>query len=396
MVALKNPIRRPNGYGSYVAHHRSTGAHTASYDAYERMSAQYAAATFVDPGPTNTFMPSWDATGQTIVFLRDPFKFPIRRYAYWRPTDAMVGLYKVLDSTQAYRVVSDAEYDFPDGAERPVQNDNLMGFYDVPFKTNRKWYGWALGDLTRKNCPWQIEAAQSAVTMTQATVNRTNRFVGMMETPTNWGANTADCNVLNAGAGFVDQADTNNYAIRKMVNAVVLAIKRATFGMVRAKDIRMVIGPVAAQLMGQSKEMADYVKNSYWGKAALEGDIFGYIQEFNLPPKLYGVEVVVEDSEIVTSPKGATTAQQFIKDSNIINFAAMVQGLPGDQVGSFAVPNFSTMQWFGYGGEMQVKTFSDQINERVVGGVEENFVEAMPASQSGYCVTNALSIGSTH
>jgi hypothetical protein len=395
---ILRPPTRPGGYGRITAPHHNQAAFDRQVAAYERLDAQYAAPTFVDPGPTNTDMPSWEATGTIVAFIRDPSKFPMRRYVYWRPSDRLIGLYKVMDFNQAARIVTDAEYDWPDGMERPEGQDNLMGWYDVPFKMNRKWYGWTLGNLTIENCPWQIEAAQGAQTMQQAMTNRCNRFCGMMENPTNWGANTADANVLNNGAGYWDTADTVNYAIRKTINAVVVAIKRATNGMVGAKDLRCVIGAGAAPAIGQSKEMADYVKQAYSdSKAAIQGDIYGSLQEFNIPPKLYGVETVIEDSTIVTSQKGASTVTQgFIKDGNSVVITAMVQGMPGDQVGSFAVPNFSTMQWMGYGGELQSQVFQDARNERVTGGCKEIFIETMPAPVSGYLITNVLSTGPIH
>ncbi len=399
----RRPHVRSNGYGAFYAHGRDPRGYASSIARYEAMDkiAQYAAFSGVDPGPTNV-APSWEATGEIIAFIRNPEKFPMNRYVEWRPTDAMIGLYKVLDSAQGQRIVTDAEFDFPDGATRPEMQDNLIQFYDVPFTTNRKWYGYTLGDLTSKNQNWNVHSAMAAVTMQQAMTNRTNRFVGMMETVSNWGANAADANTLNAGAGFWDQANTINYAIRKTVNAVLLAIKRATGGMVSARDLRMVIGESAAPAIGQSKELADYVKNSYWSKFGIEGDIYGgdssrsALARYNIPPELYGVETVLEDATIVTTPKGVTATPSFCKDGNSVCICAKIKGLPGDQVGTFAVPNFSTFQWYGYGGPLQVKTFNEPINERTLGGCEENFCEAMPAPASGFLITNILSTGSTH
>lgn len=396
-------VRSTAGYGAFYRHGTNPGLHHASYAHYEAVDkiAQYAAFQGVDPGPTNA-QPSWEATGQIIAFLRNPAKFPINRYVQWRPTDTMIGLYKVLDSAQAYRIATDAEFDFPDGSERPQQQDNLIQSYDVPFTTNRKWYGCTIGNLTAKNQPWPVTAAMNQVNMQQAMTNRANRFVGMMETTANWGANTADANTLNGGAGFWDQADTVNYAIRKTVNAALLAIKRATGGMVSASELRMVIGETAAPAIGQSKELADYVKNSYWSKFGIQGDIFGGdasrrgLAQYNIPPELYGVETVLEDTTIVTTPKGVTSTPSFIKDGNSVVICAKIQGLPGDQVGTFAVDNFSTFQWFGFGGPMQVKTFQEPINERTLSGCEENFCEAMPAPVSGFLITNILSTGSSH
>src|SRR5262245_57125273 len=71
---------------------------------WDRRIAQYVAQ--VEPSPTNTYPPSWDATGQVITFIRNADKFPLNSYCTYRPATTMQGLYLYLDGDQGARVVS--------------------------------------------------------------------------------------------------------------------------------------------------------------------------------------------------------------------------------------------------------------------------------------------------
>jgi hypothetical protein len=347
--------------------------------------------TYVEPSPTNTYPPSWDAAGQVIAFIRDPNKFKINNYVQFRPASAMLGLYMVLDGDQGARVVEEAAFDWADGNERPKGHDQLAQFRMVPYRCQRKDYPYTVGNLTRKQCPWQLEAAQAALSMQQAMTLRTMRIVSLMENAANWGDNTADADTLNGGVGGWDTADTGNYAIRKTLNAAVLEINKATNGMITSKDLRLVLGADGAKAIGESKEMADYVKSSPSAEAALRGEIFNPNLDYNLPPKLYGIEVVVEDTVRVSSRKGAATVtKEYVKSGDSAVLVSKVNGLPGDQVGPYPVPNFSTVQVFHYDGLLKVQSFEDAVNELLSGHVVENFTEVLAAPAAGYLITDIL------
>lgn len=357
-----------------------------------RRTVQY--TTQVEPSPTNTYPPSWDATGQLITFIRSPNSFKLNDYCKFRPATVMQGLFLYLDGDQGARVPSEAEFDWADGGKRPEGKDMLAQFRYEPYICQRKDYPYVIGNLTRKQCPWQLEAAQAAMAMQQAMTLRTMRIISLLENSANWESSYDDANDLNDGAGHWDAADTGNYAIRKTFNAVVLQINENTNGMVRSKQLRCVIAPDLAKSMGESKEMADYVKNSVWAKETLQGKLAGDNPnaEYNLPPIVYGVEIVVEDAVKVTSRKGATTvAKSRVKSPNSAVFCAVVDGLPGDQVGNFPVPNFSTFQLFHYDGLLKVVTFEDVEHERLKGHVVEIFTEKMVAPAAGFLVENVLS-----
>jgi hypothetical protein len=257
--------------------------------------------------------------------------------------------------------------------------------------TQRKDYPYTLGDLTRAQCPWQLEAAQAAMAMQQAMTLRTMRVMSLLETVANWGDNHASADDLNGGVGPWDTSDPDLLSIRKSVNQAVLNINLSTNGMVSENELRMVISPGAAKPTGESKEMSDYVKNSVWAKSTLEGNLFNRNRPYNLPPVLYGVETVIENTVRVSSRKGAaTTTKAFVKSDSSAVICAKVDGLPGDMVGPYPTPNFSTFQIFHYSGLLAVESWTDVRNKRLEGHVVENFTEKMVAPAAGYLIEDIL------
>lgn len=365
------------------------GKNWAAWVAWDRRIAQY--ATQVEPGPTNSYPPSWDATGQIITFIRDPNRFRLNDYTKFRPATTMQGLYLYLDGDQGARVVDDAAFDWADGAERPKGSDQLAQFRYEPYICQRKDYPYVLGNLTRKQCPWQLEAAQAALVMQQAMTNRTKRVMNLLEDADNWEDNHETANNLSGGAGYWGDSDPDLLAIRKTVNEVVLRIEKGTNGMVHEDQLRLVVNPEAAKEVGESKEMSDYVKNSVWAKSTIEGSLFNRNRPYNLPPVLYGLETVVENAVIVTSRKGASAvAKSFCKAKTSAVVCSMVDALPGDQVGQFPTPNFSTFQIFHYDGLLKMMTWEDVRSERLEGHCTEIYTEKMVAPLAGYLVEDIL------
>lgn len=358
---------------------------------WDRRIAQYAAGD-AEPSPTNTYPPSWDATGQIITFVRDPNRFALNSYCKFRPATAMQGLYLYLDGDQAARVVDEAAFDWADGAERPRGNDQLAEFRFEPYMCQRKDYPYTIGNLTRKQCPWSLEAAQAAIVMQQAITLRTMRVVRMLEDEDNWGDNADSADALNDGAGPWDASDPDLLAIRKSINQSVLNVNKATNGMVHENQLRLVISPESAKPIGESKEMSDYVESSVWAKSTIEGNLFNRNRPYNLPPVLYGVETTIEDAVRVSSRKGAASATKgYVKSASSAVLCAMVDSLPGDQVGAVPVPNFSTFQIFHYEGLLKVTSWEDVRNERMEGHVSEIFTEKMVAPAAGYLIQDILS-----
>jgi acid phosphatase family membrane protein YuiD len=362
----------------------------------------------VEPGATNTYVPSWDATGQIVAYVRNPKKFRINSYVAYRPANKMVGLYMVYDKDNPARVVSEEEFNWPDGAVRPEGNNNLDGFDLKEYRTFRKDIPFSVGNLTRQQATWDIVAAQAAGRMMQYMTLTTWNVVKFLETAANWPAShVATADALSGGFGFWDTSDTNLNAIQKTIYAAVEQIMLDTNAMVSMDELRMVIGVQAARKIRYAKEVLDYIKQSPMALAQVRGELPNQNVEFGLPAKLFGMDLIVENAVRVSSRKNAagTSTKAFIKDPNTAVILSKQDGLPGDQVGDFPTPNFSTFQVFYYTGDgnkneeksggpsglYTVETFEDTRNKRLDGHVVTNFGDKMVAGESGFLITNILS-----
>lgn len=345
------------------------------------------------PSPTNAFVPSWEATGLVIQFVRSPSRFKLNEYVQKRPTTKPVGLYLKLDGATPIRVVTDEEFAWEDGDELPLGNTNIAPFEYAEFRCYRRAYPWTLGWQTIKNASWQVRAAQSQIVMMQAMTNRTKRLMTILETAGTWGSNTATATDLNAGAGkwdtaSDDPADPNYLAITKSINEAVRRIFLATNAMVAYEDLRLILSPGTAIAMSETPEIRNYLRESPFAMAQVRGeDRTARNNAWGLPNKYAGVELVVEDAPIVTTRQNAamTASPAFIKGDDNAILVSRPGGIDGPEVGG---PSFSTVQWFHFDGELRVKSFQDELNEREVGAVVEQYKEVVAAPQSGFLITD--------
>jgi hypothetical protein len=349
------------------------------------------------PGPQN-LLP--EATGQIIEFIRKPSEFAINSYAQYVETKSPYGVYAQVDSDQPVRIISDADFAFADGDARPTGNANLMTFQWTPFRTQRRSYPWTLGDQTietqksMSKIDWtQQEAGQVA---SQAMTNRTNRVIGEMQDTSNWGDNTANVNVINGGYGSwrnasSDPGSASYLAIKRSIGNACKVINLKTNGKVRRKHLKLILSPGAAEMMGDTSEIYDYLKYGPAAKAAQRGEYPNANEDWGLPDLLYGVEVVVEDSPIITVPPSVpwaaasiTTGQRsYIKNDSTAVLVSRVGGIEG----AYGAPSFSTVQIYFYGAPMQAETFPSKKDRRTEGFLTEEYFEVIAAPASGFLFT---------
>lgn len=354
------------------------------------------------PSGTNTWVPSHEATGQTIAFFRNPKRFKFNDYVSFRPANKMVGLYLELNPDDPARVVTDEEYVWPDGAERPSGNNNLNGFEFKEYRTIRRDFAFTLGNLSVEQASWDIIASHTALVMQQAATLLTMRIVEQIEdTTTNFSSYTSTATSL-AGGKWSAATTTNPY-VMKTFNGAVNEITKNTNSMVGAGEICCVMSPTVAKALKESAELIDFLKQSPEAYAQVTGSKPGKNTMFGLPDQIYGVDIVVEDAVRVSTRKGITQTRAYIKNGTDVTFLSKKDALPGDQVGDFPTPNFSTFQVFYYGengetskpdgsgmGLISVETWDDVRNKRKEGHAVMNTAEKVVAARSGYVVTAVL------
>jgi hypothetical protein len=363
------------------------------------------------PGSYNTWVPSWEATGQVIALIRNPSKFSINNYVAFRPANKQVGLYLEFDLDHPARSLSLEQMMWPDGAERPSGEHNLAGFEYKEYRTFRKDLAVTLGNLTLAQTDWPILAYNSGVIMQQGMTALTRQTLGVLDTTSNYGTNTDTAVNLGSGAGKFELANTiagdaNYLNIKKVFNNVAIKILLASNSMVRKENLWCVLSPDAARIMSQAHEIVDYLKQSPYAMAQVRGDLPNRNILFGLPEMLYGINLQVEDAMYVSSQKGATVVRTFAKAQDGLIFVSKMDELPGDQVGDVPVPNFSSYQVFYYSENMKdapaaargngrglltVETWEDVRNKRTEAHVTWNTAEKFVAPTTAFYVQDAFS-----
>ena len=351
---------------------------------------------------TNTFVPA--ATGQAIAYVRNPAKFKINRYCQIVRAPKPVVLYAFLDPDEPVRVVTDQEYDWPDGQPRPRPQANVGNFYWNEVRVFRRNYGYTVGEQALEAAEgFNPRAFFNAIMLSKAMTNLTQRVTTLLETTANWGSNTGSAGTLNGeGVNWVgasnDESSASFLAIKRTLLAAVRNINLATNGMVDPSDLKLVISPDLALTIAETSEIHTYIEKSVWALAQLRGDAPNQNMYYNLPNSLYGLELVVEDAPRTTTrqvsamtpatlaPVGGTGQKQYIKTGSIATIVSRVGGLDG-QYGS---PSFSTLQRYYYKYEMAIEARVKAWDKYTEAACVDQFKEVLAAPQSGYCITGCM------
>lgn len=374
------------------------------------------ATTWGYPGSYSGFIPSWEATGMLIDYTRDPTTFAINEYAQYVETDKPIGVYAVLDADQPARVVTDDDFTWPDGAEAPAGNDNLLPFVFLNFRCVRKNYPFTLGDETVANTSFQVLAAHAGMAQQQCMTGRIlqtylllNGQVTADGVPTSavaanpttvWGSNTGTCQALVPGisgwyAATDDEASPNFLAIKRSLLAAFRNINLLTNGKVQRRDLRLVLGPDDAQNIANTAEIQNFLKNNQYALAQVKGNEPGQNALWGLPDYYAGFKIVVDDTTRVTirplSTATTTTGLSYATPPSQRQYvwqpgSVGIMSRPGGLSGEYGKPSFSTLQLYFYR-EMEVQSFDDRRNERTEGRVVESRAPVLAAPAAGYWIT---------
>lgn len=347
---------------------------------------------------SNGFVPR--ATGQAISYIRNKSTFPLKDYVQFIESPATQGLYAVIDRDTPARVVTDSEYAWEDSSERPITNYGGLVFNWVPFTVFRRNYGTMLGHQAIDMCKdsWKLLDHTVGSQIQIAYTNRTNRVMNLLQTPGNWGNNTADANTLNGGAGTWDKASDDptsaNYnAIKKSLLEAMRQIALATNSIVTMDDLVLLLSPGLAQAMGNSAEIHAYLKHGQYSFPVIEGEK-RFREKWGLPSVLYGFDIKIEDTVRVTdrpiaghgTGTLASNNRVFVKNDNTAVIASRKGGIDGE----FGSPSFSTVQMYWYEYEAAVFTFDDVENARTKVHVTDQFQEILAAPETGYLITSTM------
>ena len=339
---------------------------------------------------TNGYLPG--ASQYLVEFVRDPKRFPVDKYTQIVEAPDPTFYYWEIERDQMIRQHALNLSLFADGAERPIGTDNQLKSRMVQATCLRYDFNVRLGDIFLKTNQWKAKELHLKMLASQAMLGRAYNAVNLLETVANWGANTSDANTLNGGHGnwitaSDDPSDSNYNAIRLSLMQAYNNIFLATNGQVSWRDLRLVVSPNLALGMSNSPELHNYIRQTERANDKIEGDEDDYADRFGLPRRLYGLEVVIENTPYLTdlSTAGLTTGstnRQFLKKDT----TAFIVSRPGGLDGTIGA-SFSTVQTYYYGSQLKALQWHDEKSLFVDCHVEDYYTTIMPAPYSGWLVT---------
>ncbi|MAI41373.1 MAG: hypothetical protein CMP95_02830 [Gammaproteobacteria bacterium] len=341
------------------------------------------------PGGNNTFVKDLDASGRLITeFSRNPDEFALNSYIQLSNVNKSAGYYLKITPEEAARVLNAnlAEFVWPDGAPRPSRNNGTETFTFAGYETQRYDYDFTIGRKASEQADWNIIESHSRIKAQQAMTARTLSVHGLLQDNGSWATgHSIDVTTIPGNTGNWDQSTSARQDIKRSLAYAVEKVMLATLSVVRRKDLQLVLSPDAAHSMSESQEIVEHIKSSPDAYSQVVGEA-GKWGEYQLPDRLYGIDIVVEDAVRVSSQRGATLASSFICD----NDEAYLLARPGSLVAESGGPSFSTIHLF-LAEDMTVWTNDNEDDRRTEGHVVDDFDVVGTAPASGFRFENILS-----
>lgn len=355
-----------------------------------RAPTMYATGTWPGqyyPGGSNTYIPSWEATGLLIKYTRNPSYFRINKYVKDIKVPNDTGYYLTLGADDPYRVVSINDYVWGDQADAPGGRQEAQAFGFLPYRTARYCFPFTLGRKGVQQAEWPILAEHAAMMAAKSMTVRTLINTALATTAGNW-SGTWGTNTGNAAGAWSTSTVANSY-IQQSINTAMIAIEQASGGIVTDEEaLQITINPTNARnFISTSPEYKQYIQGSPDALAAIT-DQRNPNRKYGLAPYLYGLGLVVENAIVVTSPKPgnvpvpAPTVRSYIWPSATAVISSRPQGIVQTDEQTL---DFSTFQMRFYE-QMTTEQKSDPDNRREVGRVVEDYTASLSAPQTGYMI----------
>lgn len=348
------------------------------------------AASYPGGAGPNTFIPTFDEmSGKLVVnYSRNPKEFALLRYCQLVPVKRTLGYYLRITPENAARILTTniSDQTWAPGANRPTGRWNDESFEFFPFACKRYSANATLDALAVDLADWNVLSYWSGMLAQQLMTGRVLQAITLLQTAGTWPTGNTD-SATNIGGGFFSAGTATNPIILKAFNAMARQIQIATLGAVKPKDLHVVIDPIAADGMARSQEIHSYLQQQVGSLDVIKGEgDFNPNAAWGLPKRLYGFDLEIDDTVRVTSAKGATLAEGYVKSSNSLFMLAKPGGLTGIEGSA----SWSTIQLFSHE-EMKVESESDNWNRLQKLSVTDYRDFKVVSPISGYLLTNLFS-----
>lgn len=338
------------------------------------------------PGGIDSFIPTLDAAsgGLQVEFSRNPKRFALNRWAKVIPVSKEAGYYVRIDSEEAMRIVSTQEFVWPKGQDRPSGKKRDVTF--VKFTTERYEDGFRLPRETVQQAMWDIIGAHARMPAQRMMTLRTMLALTLVTTSSNWDSAAYSATGTAVGGGAWTGSSEANQYIKSGINAMAIGAVQRSGGTITLDDLVLVMNPNTALALSKAEEIRAMVRNTQYAQEYQRQS--GIYKTYGLPPDLYGVPIVIEDTVKVTARKKPGTART--KAWALADNKVFMVSRPGGLVGTEGVPEFSTVQVMCYE-DMSIEADSDSWNRVEKGSVVDNHVPVLAAPILGHLVDNISS-----
>ena len=329
-------------------------------------------------GENNAFVPSHEGSKRLMVnYSRNVKKFAVNKYMQIVPVDNSLAYYLEMDVEAAGRVMTtdDSDIVWPDGAPAPSGNPNQREFEFIPFKTRRLALPFNLGDKGVKQASWDIVGSHSDANAQNMMTRRTQRACNLFTTEANHQSGHV-IDVSTIATGTWRQSTTQRQTIKRSIRTLQEKLLDATLAAIKEDDLQLVINSDLAAGLSECQEIVDYIKGSPLALAQVKGELTASNDNsmYDLPAKLYGVNLVVEKTRKATNKRGATRAVSQVLASS----TPFMTARPGSLVGTYGSPSFSGGTFFVFE-ELKVETFRDRKNRRTEGRTVDDYKDVLTA-----------------
>ncbi len=354
----------------------------------------------------NGYMPK--ASKQVIGYALDPKKYALNEIIQYTPSEKDRAIWTIIARDDFIRIDDADDLVWHEANYSPQRRGNRLRHKTDEALLIRRRNSTMLGENEMKQFEFYgLQELHLHMLMTQLMTQRAVRVTAMLETSGNWNGNTDTA--TNKGGGKWDVGTEQDPYFANGINNVVIAINKATNGMITHKDLICTMNPDDAGDVAKTAEIRQYMSRSEFA-LMMQQDPYGMVnQQYGIPAKYCGVKLRVDGSLKVTTkdPGDAGTdagTRGFIKTGDSMYFTTRpggVMGVPGGE-------SFSTVTAFYAGdtekfqtgdGEVsvsgadlmfQVESFPEPKHRLTELFVTEKMIEVITAPETGYYVTDTM------
>src|SRR5690606_37954622 len=154
----------------------------------------------------------FDASGRLVIgFSRNPRDFALNKYIQIKDVKKDSGFYLRINTEEAGRILNAdlADFVWPDGADRPQNNDGTEQFSFKDYRTQRFDYNYKIGRKANEQADWSVTESHEEIKAQQAMTGRTAKVHAVLGSAANWEADhVKDVTTISGNTGPWD-ADTS-------------------------------------------------------------------------------------------------------------------------------------------------------------------------------------------